>query len=51
MDYNTIYTPKPNKEDDLNRLFEFVEKNSFGSLITVENSGDVKVTHIPFMIK
>lgn len=44
----TLYVPPHFRVDDPERLFEFVERNAFATLVTA-GSGGLHVSHIPFV--
>lgn len=45
-----MYTPPHYQMNDVNEIYEFIDENSFGILIT-RNSGKLNGTHIPILLK
>jgi transcriptional regulator len=45
-----MYTPKHNREEDREKLYDFMRAHSFATLVTVEN-GTPRGTHLPFMVE
>ncbi len=45
-----MYTPKDFVEDDPDVLFDVIEANNFGLLITTDDDGGTTATHLPFSV-
>jgi transcriptional regulator len=44
-----MYTPPAFKKEDASKLFDFIEKNSFGILVSQQN-GKLEASHLPALI-
>lgn len=45
-----MYTPKHNREEDKEKLYDFMRAYSFATLVTVKD-GAPRATHLPFMVE
>lgn len=46
-----IYTPSFFKVEDVDIIYEFLQRNSFGTIITVGSDGSPNISRIPFLFK
>ncbi|MEW6732963.1 MAG: FMN-binding negative transcriptional regulator [Acidobacteriota bacterium] len=44
-----MYTPKHNREEDINKLYAFMQEHSFATLVSAKENIP-KATHLPFII-
>jgi transcriptional regulator len=45
-----MYTPKYFAENDLEQIYRLIEKYNFGTLICTTSSGELEMTHLPFIL-